>query len=140
MTNTPSAAQSPAIEIRDLTRTFGRGDNRVTAVDDIDLQIGRGEIVSLLGPNGAGKTTSTAAVALAPRKARQRNFSSTLYGVDALRQLRNPYTLIFTLVMPVGMYLLFGGAMPYATENEASSHCEIPVRWAQSSSSSSSRS
>lgn len=47
----------------------------------------------------------------------QKNFSSTLYGVEALRQLRNPYTLVFTLVMPVGMYLLFGGAMPYASDN-----------------------
>ena len=53
-----SAARTPAIEIHGLTRTFGRGDNRVTAVDGIDLEIGRGEIVALLGPNGAGKTTA----------------------------------------------------------------------------------
>lgn len=58
--------------------------------------------------------TATAAAAAKPR---QKNFSSTLYGVEAIRQLRNPYTLVFTLVMPVGMYLLFGGAMPFASEN-----------------------
>src|SRR5580658_1666612 len=27
-------------------------------VDDLDLEIGQGEVVSLLGPNGAGKTTT----------------------------------------------------------------------------------
>jgi ABC-2 type transport system ATP-binding protein len=37
-----------------LTRTFGA---RV-AVDDLSVEVGRGEILALLGPNGAGKTTT----------------------------------------------------------------------------------
>lgn len=42
------------IEIRDLTKRFGR----FTAVDGIDFSIRRGEILGFLGPNGAGKTTT----------------------------------------------------------------------------------
>jgi len=41
--------------------------------------------------------------------------SPTMLRVEALRQLRNPYTLAFTLGMPVAMYLLFGASMGYGS-------------------------
>lgn len=37
--------------------------------------------------------------------------SPTMLRIEGLRQLRNPYTLAFTLAMPVAMYLLFGAGM-----------------------------
>lgn len=45
---------SPAIETIGLTKKFGD----FTAVDDVSLQIERGEIFGFLGPNGAGKSTA----------------------------------------------------------------------------------
>lgn len=39
--------------------------------------------------------------------------SPTMLRVEAMRQIRNPYTLAFTLGMPVAMYLLFGASMGY---------------------------
>jgi ABC-2 type transport system ATP-binding protein len=42
-----------AIETHGLTKRFGE----VTAIEGIDLRIGKGEVFGLLGPNGAGKTT-----------------------------------------------------------------------------------
>ncbi len=42
------------IEARDLSKHFGS----FTAVDKLNLQIGRGEIFGFLGANGAGKTTT----------------------------------------------------------------------------------
>ena len=44
----------PAIESRGLRKDFGAH----TAVHDLTLTVGRGEVFGFLGPNGAGKTTS----------------------------------------------------------------------------------
>jgi ABC-2 type transport system ATP-binding protein len=42
------------VEARGLVKRYGE----VTAVDDVDLTVGAGEVYGYLGPNGAGKTTS----------------------------------------------------------------------------------
>ncbi|MBA2454939.1 MAG: ABC transporter ATP-binding protein [Nocardioidaceae bacterium] len=42
------------VRVRGLVKRYGDR----TAVDDIDLDVQRGEVLALLGPNGAGKTTT----------------------------------------------------------------------------------
>lgn len=50
---------SLAIETRNLTKTYkGRGGSKINVVNDLNLQVERGEIFGFLGPNGAGKTTT----------------------------------------------------------------------------------
>ncbi len=44
----------PAIEVENLTKNYGP----IMAVDQIDFQVGRGELVGFLGNNGAGKSTT----------------------------------------------------------------------------------
>ena len=44
-------------------------------------------------------------------------FSMPFFIVELKRQLRNPYTLAFTLAMPIAMYLLFGANAEYADES-----------------------
>src|SRR4051812_997121 len=46
-------APSPAVWCSGLRKRYGRR----TAVEDVSLTVGRGEVLGLLGPNGAGKTS-----------------------------------------------------------------------------------
>ncbi|HEY1133450.1 MAG TPA: ABC transporter ATP-binding protein [Nocardioides sp.] len=57
-TRSGAAGTTPAVELRDLTKTFRTPTGPVTAVGGIDLTITPGEVVAVLGPNGAGKTTT----------------------------------------------------------------------------------
>ncbi|MGH7755819.1 MAG: ABC transporter ATP-binding protein [Vulcanimicrobiaceae bacterium] len=51
-------SQQPAIEIRQLTKRYGRNADATIAVNDLSLSIPPGSICGLLGPNGSGKTTT----------------------------------------------------------------------------------
>ena len=43
------------VSAQGVTKTFGKGG--VTALQEIDLEVGRGEFISLIGPSGCGKST-----------------------------------------------------------------------------------
>ena len=47
-------ASTSAVSLQGLTKSYGP----VVAVNDLNVEIGQGEIVAFLGPNGAGKTTT----------------------------------------------------------------------------------
>lgn len=49
---------SPAVQLAGVTKQFRTADGPVVAVNDIDLEVPRGQIMAFLGPNGAGKTTA----------------------------------------------------------------------------------
>ena len=40
-----------------LTKIYGRGATRVTALKGVNLRVRRGEFIAVLGPSGSGKTT-----------------------------------------------------------------------------------
>jgi ABC-2 type transport system ATP-binding protein/sodium transport system ATP-binding protein len=46
------------IQIRELTKEFRSGRERILAVDRLSFSVAPGEVYGLLGPNGAGKTTT----------------------------------------------------------------------------------
>jgi putative ABC transport system ATP-binding protein len=45
------------IECKALTKQYRKGDNVITPLESLDLEIERGEFLALLGPSGSGKTT-----------------------------------------------------------------------------------
>jgi ABC-2 type transport system ATP-binding protein len=70
-----------AIELVGVTKRFGS----LTAVDDLSLQVERGEIFGLLGPNGSGKTTT---IDLISGLSRPSAGHVTVLGVDLLKDPR----------------------------------------------------
>ena len=45
------------IELKDICRTFQVGDEAVHALDQVSLNISRGDYISVMGPSGSGKST-----------------------------------------------------------------------------------
>jgi energy-coupling factor transport system ATP-binding protein len=45
------------IQLKNVSYHYGKGGKQITALKDLDLVIGEGEIAALIGPNGSGKST-----------------------------------------------------------------------------------
>lgn len=45
------------VELKNVSKTYKTGENEFKALDNIDLDINKGEFVVILGPSGAGKST-----------------------------------------------------------------------------------
>jgi putative ABC transport system ATP-binding protein len=64
------------IDLQKICRSFMVGDQRVSALQDIDLQIAAGDYVSIMGPSGSGKSTLLNLIGLLDRP------SSGIYKLD----------------------------------------------------------
>lgn len=45
------------VELHSVTKRFSKGDETITPLDAVSLQVAEGEFVSLMGPSGTGKST-----------------------------------------------------------------------------------
>ena len=57
----------PIIEIKNLTKTFGSGENQVEALRDVNISVNPGEIFGIIGLSGAGKSTLVRCINLLER-------------------------------------------------------------------------
>jgi len=46
------------IELRNVTKIYGRGEAQVRALDGINLRVQQGEFAAVMGPSGSGKSTA----------------------------------------------------------------------------------
>ncbi|MBW8359615.1 MAG: ABC transporter ATP-binding protein [Weeksellaceae bacterium] len=46
-----------SIKVNNLTKTYGKGKDKILAVDEVSFDVSPGEIFGLIGPDGAGKTS-----------------------------------------------------------------------------------
>ena len=45
------------LEVKELTKIYGSGENQVTALDHVSFQVKKGEFVAIVGASGSGKST-----------------------------------------------------------------------------------
>jgi len=87
-----------ALSVRDLSRHFGG----VRAVDGIDFEVRKGEILGLIGPNGAGKTTLFNLVSgyLRPTRGTISLFGEDVTGLTPFRLARRGVSRTFQVMRP----------------------------------------
>ena len=45
------------IKVKELSKIYGSGENRIVALDRVNMEIGANAFISIMGPSGSGKST-----------------------------------------------------------------------------------
>ena len=45
------------LKVQNLSKTYGKGETKINAVDNISFTVDKGEFVAIVGASGSGKST-----------------------------------------------------------------------------------
>lgn len=85
------AAMAEIIQMTNIFKAYGKGENKVKVLNDIILHVEQGEFVAILGPSGSGKTTLMNLIGLIDTID---SGSYILDGTDIKKQSENQYAKI----------------------------------------------
>lgn len=91
------AVDNPILMLDRLTKKYGN----FTALDDVSLELRRGQILGLLGPNGAGKTTT---IKILVGQLRPTSGAAHIAGVDCTRDSQRTKRLVGYMPETFGSY------------------------------------
>ena len=108
------------LRVEKLSRRFGG----LKAVDEVSLELGRGEILGVIGPNGAGKTTlfSMIAGSLRPSSGTVALEGALLTGLPAHRVVHRGIVRTHQIVRPFANLTVFENALAGATFGADQAH------------------
>jgi putative ABC transport system ATP-binding protein len=75
---------NPIIDMKDIHKSYGKGESRVEVLKGVSLRVEPGEFVAILGPSGSGKSTLMNLIGLIDTP------DSGEYSIDGLDVLREP--------------------------------------------------
>ncbi|MEM6470576.1 MAG: ABC transporter ATP-binding protein [Planctomycetota bacterium] len=90
-------SSEPVVQTRELTKRYGE----FTALDSLNIEVGKGQILGFIGPNGAGKTTT---IRILVGLARPTSGSANIAGADCVSESRKIKRLVGYMPDDFGKY------------------------------------
>jgi ABC-2 type transport system ATP-binding protein len=120
-----------ALELRNVVKKFKKSrTEKVTALNNVSLTVGRGEVVGILGPNGSGKSTLVRVIStlIIPDEG-----DVNVFGIDALKQPHEAQRMMNRVSVEASFFkkmssmenLVYGAKLYGVTTNEVMSKIDF---------------
>jgi NitT/TauT family transport system ATP-binding protein len=101
------AISDPQIVIKNVTKRFRRGNKETLALANVNLEVGRGELLAIVGPSGCGKSTLLRLVA----GLLQASSGDTCFDGEIVDKPRTDVGIVFQKATLVDWRTIFGNCM-----------------------------